>query len=547
MPSEPTTELPASGAQALREVLRTPSLAGARVLAGAAGLDRPVARLNVMEVPDIGPWVKPDEFLLSTAYPLRGRPGSLPGLVEDLDGAGLAGLGIKLGRYLDKVPSEMLAVADARGFPIVQLPDGVSFDEIFNEVLTGILNRQTQLLARSERVHRAFLQLVLRGHGLPEIARDLAELLDGPAAIVDLDGTLLAHARLGELGLDDPGRLVLDLDARTARVDGPEGSELGCVAVTISAGAREHGYVLALCEDDARPDDRVALENAAIVAALELTKKLEVQAVEDKYRSVLMHDLLREIEDRDDVLRRAAGFGWNLDRRVMVLVVRLDRPDEPVIPDETTRRAPLVGALRPAVTERDPAAAVVRFSNEAVIITAAFDGPEGRSEAREFCERLVDRASRSVRGSASAGLSRPVQDVADIAAAYDQAKRALTIGRRIHGPGALAHFDDLGAYRILSLVEDHAELRSFAEEVLGDLAADTDTAADLRRTLQALLDTGGNVAEAARQLHFHYNTLRYRIEKLEAMVGPFTTDARVRLDLQLALLVLAMRGGAVPV
>jgi purine catabolism regulator len=547
VPSEPTTELPASGAQALREVLRTPSLAGARVLAGAAGLDRPVARLNVMEVPDIGPWVKPDEFLLSTAYPLRGRPGSLPGLVEDLDGAGLAGLGIKLGRYLDEVPSEMLAVADARGFPIVQLPDGVSFDEIFNEVLTGILNRQTQLLARSERVHRAFLQLVLRGHGLPEIARDLAELLDGPAAIVDLDGTLLAHARLGELGLDDPGRLVLDLDARTARVDGPEGSELGCVAVTISAGAREHGYVLALCEDDARPDDRVALENAAIVAALELTKKLEVQAVEDKYRSVLMHDLLREIEDRDDVLRRAAGFGWNLDRRVMVLVVRLDRPDEPVIPDETTRRAPLVGALRPAVTERDPAAAVVRFSNEAVIITAAFDGPEGRSEAREFCERLVDRASRSVRGSASAGLSRPVQDVADIAAAYDQAKRALTIGRRIHGPGALAHFDDLGAYRILSLVEDHAELRSFAEEVLGDLAADTDTAADLRRTLQALLDTGGNVAEAARQLHFHYNTLRYRIEKLEAMVGPFTTDARVRLDVQLALLVLAMRGGAVPV
>ena len=545
MPSEPTTELPASGAQALREVLRTPSLAGARVLAGAAGLDRPVARLNVMEVPDIGPWVKPDEFLLSTAYPLRGRPGSLPGLVEDLDGAGLAGLGIKLGRYLDEVPSEMLAVADARGFPIVQLPDGVSFDEIFNEVLTGILNRQTQLLARSERVHRAFLQLVLRGHGLPEIARDLAELLDGPAAIVDLDGTLLAHARLGELGLDDPGRLVLDLDARTARVDGPEGSELGCVAVTISAGAREHGYVLALCEDDARPDDRVALENAAIVAALELTKKLEVQAVEDKYRSVLMHDLLREIEDRDDVLRRAAGFGWNLDRRVMVLVVRLDRPDDPVIPDETTRRAPLVGALRPAVTERDPAAAVVRFSNEAVIITAAFDGPEGRSEAREFCERLVDRASRSVRGSASAGLSRPVQDVADIAAAYDQAKRALTIGRRIHGPGALAHFDDLGAYRILSLVEDHTELRSFAEEVLGDLAADTDTAADLRRTLQALLDTGGNVAEAARQLHFHYNTLRYRIEKLEAMVGPFTTDARVRLDVQLALLVLAMRGGAV--
>jgi PucR family transcriptional regulator, purine catabolism regulatory protein len=533
-----------AGAQPLREVLETPSLTGARVLAGAAGMDRRVTRLNVMEVPDIGAWVKPDEFLLTTAYPLRDRPEALPALIEDLDAKGLAGLGIKLGRYLDEVPAEMLAVADRLGFPIVQLPDGVSFDEIFNEVLTGILNRQAQRLERSERVHRAFLQLVLRGKGLPEIVRDLADLLDGPAVIVDKDGCVLAHARLDDIGLDPaPARLRLDLDTRRAQVDGSD-RELGFVAATISGGAREHGYVLGISGAESEPDDVIALENAATVAALELTKRLEVQAVEDKYRSDLMHDLLREVDDLDDVLRRAAGFGWQLDRRLIVLVVRLDRRTAPVVPDEVVRRAPLVGVIRPAVIDRDPGAAVVRFSNEVVIVTGAFDGPDGRGEARDFLRRLADQANRSVGGTVSAGLSRPVTEVTDIARAYEQASRALTIGRRVHGDGAVAHFDDLGVYRVLSLVEDDAELRSFAEEVLGDLAADDATAADLRRTLQALLDTGGNVAEAARQLHFHYNTLRYRIDKLESMVGPFTTDARVRLDVQLALLVLAMRGGS---
>jgi PucR family transcriptional regulator, purine catabolism regulatory protein len=118
----------------------------------------------------------------------------------------------------------------------------------------------------------------------------------------------------------------------------------------------------------------------------------------------------------------------------------------------------------------------------------------------------------------------------------------LAIGRDIHGRGALAHFDELGAYRVLSLVEDREELDGFAAEVLGELGEDSEAAADLRHTLEILLESGGNVAEAARRLHFHYNTLRYRIDKLSSIVGPFMSDARIRLDVQLALLVHAMRG-----
>src|SRR3954452_12247546 len=95
----------------VREVLAAPSLAGARVLAGADGLDRMVSRLNVMEVPDILPWVKPDELLLTTAYPLRDDPERLVDLVESLDAHGLAGMGIKLHRYVDALPRAALARA----------------------------------------------------------------------------------------------------------------------------------------------------------------------------------------------------------------------------------------------------------------------------------------------------------------------------------------------------------------------------------------------------------------------------------------------------
>src|SRR5262245_6343222 len=137
----------AESGMSVRDVLGVSTLAGARVLAGAAGLDRMVRRLKVMEVPDILPWVKPHQLLLTTGSPLRHNPGALVDLVAELDERGLAAIAIKLHRYLDELPPPMLAEAERRGFPIIEFPDGVGFDDVLNQVLGELLNRQAAALS----------------------------------------------------------------------------------------------------------------------------------------------------------------------------------------------------------------------------------------------------------------------------------------------------------------------------------------------------------------------------------------------------------------
>ncbi|MFI7421468.1 PucR family transcriptional regulator [Nonomuraea sp. NPDC049684] len=515
------------------EVLGVSTLAEARLIAGESGLGRIVQRLNVMEVPDILAWVKPHELLLTTGYPLRNTPQSLGRLVADLDERGLAALAIKLGRYVDELPAEMTEQADRLGFPLILLPNDVGFDDILNQVLTDILNRQAAVLARAEEAHRALVHVVLAGGGLDEVAAEVAQLLDVAVAAVDGSGQVLATAGAAEqvAALRESISREGPPPARTAETPG---RGRAFASAPVLAGGHHHGRIVAYSATGAiRDSDIGILERAATVAALVVTRQEAVNAVESKYRADFLRDVLTgRAGTPERVDARARAFGWDLARPVIVLVAELD-PDG----DERSAQDRLVSCWTAAVRRHDPRGAVAGFSHEVVaVVDASLDAAR---VAKDAASAFADMPPATF----STGTSRPSPGAGTLPEAYAQALKAARVGRQLHGPGAVAHFDQLGVYRLLSLVNDTGELHAFVRETLGPLAWDEDAEnADLRRTLQVLLETNLNVAETARRLHFHYNTLRYRIGKLERLLGNFTDDPHLRLNLTLALHVLRMRG-----
>ncbi|WP_336205707.1 PucR family transcriptional regulator [Nonomuraea sp. LPB2021202275-12-8] len=534
------------------EVLGVSTLADARLIAGESGLGRIVQRLNVMEVPDVLAWVKPHELLLTTGYPLRNTPQSLGRLVADLDERGLAALAIKLGRYVDELPDEMVEQADRLGFPLILLPNDVGFDDILNQVLTDILNRQAAVLVRAEEAHRALVQVVLAGGGLDEVTAEVATLLDVSVAAVDGGGRVLAvagppaHVSVLRESIVREGppappagatgsAVSLPPTSTSAGTTGPvPARDRTLASVPVIAGGHHHGRIVAYSPAGTIRDSDVGiLERAATVAALAVTRQEAVNAVESKYRADFLRDVLTgRAGTAERVTTRARAFGWDLERPVTVLVAELD-PEG----DERTAQDRLVTCWTAAMRRHDPRGAVAGFSHEVVaVVDAAVDAAR---VAKDAAFAFADPPPATF----STGTSRPSRGAETLPEAYSQALKAARVGRQLHGPGAVAHFDQLGVYRLLSLVNDTEELHAFVRETLGPLASDADAEnPDLRRTLQVLLETNLNVAETARRLHFHYNTLRYRIGKLERLLGNFTDDPHLRLNLTLALHVLRMRG-----
>jgi DNA-binding PucR family transcriptional regulator len=553
-PLKPSGELSSATVVQVADLLRLSEFAGTTVVAGHDGLDRVVARANVMEVPDIVEWVKPQELLLTTGYPLRDVPGGvarLAALIAALDAKGVAAVGVKLHRYLEELPADMLAAADAAGLPILLLPDDVAFDDLLGAIMGEVLGGQSALLAGTDAVDRLLLPLVLAGGGLDDLIDTYGKTAEGAVWACTTDGRVLAAAA-GSIddgvGLGNPELVAESGRFRSERFS-PGVHQTGDIALavaSITAGSDDHGRLVLLRQGESiAPLDWHMLQRAATLAALVITKTLAVRAVEAKYRGDFLRDVvLDRAGDADVVFGHFEALGWDVDRPLLVVIASLDpiAGDRESPSDARVAQERFANAWVYVVGRLDRTAPVVGFAQEVVALVGVPDD----ETPREVVDRIVQRVSGDGGGgrrSFATGVSRVVDDIAQLAAAYEQARRSVQVGRQMHGVSSVAHFDDLGSFRLLSLIDDSRELRSFVNEVLGELADESDpVAADLRHTLRVLLDTNVNVAESSRRLHFHYNTLRYRISKLEEAVGPFTTDPDLQLNLSLALRVLHMRG-----
>ena len=530
----------------LRQALRrtagpTSALAHCLVLADAASLDE--------GLPDGGAG-EPGE---------PGEPGRLDAdaLVGDLHRAGAVGLVVS---GLD--PAAHIAITEAAsrsGLPLIEVPLD-HLGTFTTEVLSAILEHQTAMLRRLEDADRALVQIVLAGGSLDDLCEQVVGFLDGAAMVTTTDGRVIARAGSSrELShaesldcFDRTGRLLTESEpmglARDERTGATRGT--GRAAVRIVAGHLDHGVLIAFCSHrDLTADDVRLLERAATVAALAITKDQAVAAVESKYRAEFLRDALAgRAGSPADAVAHAASLGWDIDRRMVVVVAETDEDDDRTSrdPDEVRfLQQRFARAWTHAMGVRDPRGPVMGFSREVVALVGVPPDADTERLMRSVADlvRVVRGDGGGGRRSFSAGVSRPITSVDALPQAYDEALSAVTVGRQMHGDGALTHVDGLGIYRLLALIPEGADLRRFVHDSLRELATDNSPEyAGLRETLAILLDTNMNVAETARRLFFHYNTLRYRIGKLEKMLGPFSTDPDLRLTLALALKIHAMRG-----
>lgn len=537
----------------MRAVLGLPSLRSAEVLAGSEHLDASVLRPRMVRTgQDLADQDLRGELVVLAAGAWDSAD---VGRLLSLAASGGAA-GVVVDAAIARVGAQLADRGDRFGLSLVALADGTSTDQVAQEVYAAMLERQAAILDREDQVHRTLVQIVLAGGSTTDLCEHLVSFFDGAAMVTTSDGRVLTAAgappelehALALDCFDRTGRFIVEQEPVGILRPGQQPTRRAMVRIV--AGSSDHGRLVAFCSHrDLHGDDVHLLERAATVAALAITKEQAVSAVESKYRAEFLRDALAgRAGSAEQAVDHAESLGWDIARAMVVVVAETDEDDESSDRPRAQIRVlqeRFARAWTRAMEVRDPRAPVMGFSQEVVAVLGVEPDASPEAVMRQVGDvvRVVSGDGGGGRRSFSTGVSRSIMSPEELPQAYDEALKALSVGRQMHGDAALTHFDRLGVYRLLALVPDSGDLHRFVEESLGELADDDSPGSrDLRQTLAVLLDTNCNVAETARLLFFHYNTLRYRIVKLERMLGPFMSDPQLRFTLALALKVHQMRG-----
>lgn len=542
---------PSSDGVTLRRLLADPELGLTLTCPGEPGaLDRPISWVHPAEIADIAMWSEPGEVLLTTGTNFPTEPMDaaddhallvaarkavgLPArftdereayrqwcdcYVSQLVQAGVLAIGFGVGVKHPSAPAALLDAAARGGLPMFDVPLRIPFLAVVKTVSKAIADRHDETMRRSLLMQRQMLKSAAGEDPLHGVISALARLLDGWAAYVDVDGTVIdiSNRTFGKQAQDWAMRLA----AKAAQSQGnpamttvfgaqnghsycacavrDPSSSSGSVPAGSGASAEGHGGVLigivvASAPQSARAD--VLLRSTAMVAADVLS--VVVPRLQSSARRIgrLRTAVFAALADgQGELLLPMVGELWHVVPRPPLRLICVDGDDAG---GDVVDRLYTVLDSGGMVPESGAVVFGV-YDRRLWLVIGDDDAAEvlGALSMRDdcCCGSVVCPSWRALKD----GLASAVQDL---------------YRSRLGGEGR--EFANISAHELI-----HTELaEAYASELLAPLRRMPRQESDvLMATIRALLDVSFNVGAAARALGVHRHTVENRLTRIERILG----------------------------
>jgi purine catabolism regulator len=488
-----------------------------RLLTGAAESRTPQhVGAHAMEMPQPARFLPPDWVMLTLGMGLRNRPEAQRALIAELDEAGICALGLGTGVAFQRVPPALLAAAEDRSFPVFEVPYETPYREIIGYVNGSLLSEDLRFMYRLTSLQQHLMDALKDPQPVTRLLERLGTLLGGTAVLFDGSGEVVAAS-----GTVAAGALWQRLDGDQPSLEQALADECDLLSVPVAVDGQRARRLVILRRERSIPGPLAASLIRCVERLLELVMVSHQTAANDE-RS-LRAELLRSALDPgapssgDALSTRIAHFGIEFDGSSRMFVFAISKTS----PGAAGR--PAVERLRNLIEElldNDRAPHLLAISSSEVLCLTS---------AAPDCIRAWVPDLSSADGDVHVAGGRPIATIDRVSDSLLDARLAL---RTASEPGSLVLFEDASLMSWLISVAPGEALSAKLDALLGPLREHP----QLHESLRVYIREGASIPAAARALNLHNNSLRYRITRIEKLLGRSVHDLSTLAELQLAFL-----------
>lgn len=528
----------------VEELLQLPTIKGLKLISGNLGVHREISTVTVVDTPDGFQWLKGNEVVITTTYALEKTPNAFLDFISKLLSRNISALIVKSDRYIKVIPENAKKLCDEKALPLIYCPAIYTFTDIINPTLSGIISKQAEQLKESSKIHESFLELAINDRSIHQILQTLSTLIQEPTAYVD---TVFHKVYFSENVSEDS----LYLKGLSYEIILNEYREkYQCIDVVNKE--QKFGYIMLLSDrsDRTYPDTdsniyKTAIEYASIVIILRMQIRISNRMIEEKYYSSFVGDLmLNNVKTREEINTRAHLYGWNLDGGGFVAIIDINNIKKYYLRNLDTGTNEKLQKYTDQIFDtsikyiKQAFPSTIYYSQSdfiAFLITGKLPVSARKTLADTFSQ-IQHSLLNAVPFTISMGVGMYVDDIINIHNSYQQAKQVIQTVYQIQQFNRLFFYDQIGIYRLLFSISSNNEAIEFCDKYVKPLQQyDDQHHANLIETLQSIINCGWNLKLASEKLFLHYNSVKYRFQKICDLLEIDLRDNSRHTEIELAL------------
>lgn len=518
----------------VKDLLSLDVLGDLEVLAGEDSLNKVVTNVTVFDAPDAIEWIRGGEFVITTLYPFRETSDQLR-LISDLAAKNASALGIKLKRFVNSLAPEVIDLANKHSLPLLKIPYNKAWVDLINPIMAEILNRQLVMLQKSNSIRRSFIQEVLEGGKLKSIAKRLSELTHNPVSILELVNRQVEtwpyyfqnHIREEDLLLlqNHTGNEVVKISSQI-------NSKIEADVFPINIAGRVEGHILVWKTKELKEMDLVAVEHAVTVAGLHIQQLKTVNEINQRFEDDFVSRLLQGEFSDCYVQQKAAEMDWRIGAKTSIAVIKTIQ----TTPEDWRKGHKILFYIKNAIKSDCGFEIPMGMAGSDTIICLL---PCDHNEVSPNIVQAIVRAKRRIVAGDKGimipiGIGKPRDTGDNLMQSYEEASDACRVSLLLNRDCCC--YAELGPYALLVKMMHTQEAEEYvAQYILPLVQYDLENRTVLLKTLETFLEAGGNYRETAKTMYVHHNTIRYRLEMIEKILGVRFDKPETTMNMLLAI------------